>query len=53
MGIVGAANIVAVVAGLVFVACLIRFAVRGDPQRQAEDDARAYYDLHGRWPDDG
>jgi hypothetical protein len=29
-----------------------RVGVAGDSARDDEDDARAYFDRHGRWPDD-
>jgi hypothetical protein len=29
-----------------------RVGASGDRERDAEDDARAYFDRHGRWPDD-
>ena len=29
-----------------------RLGVRGDRERDREDRARAYFDAHGRWPDD-
>jgi hypothetical protein len=31
---------------------LHRFGVDGDADRDAEDAARAYFDVHGRWPDE-
>ena len=31
---------------------LYRISVQGDRERDVEDDARAYFDRHGRWPDD-
>jgi hypothetical protein len=31
---------------------LHRVGVRGDRERDAEQEARAYFDRHGRWPDD-
>jgi hypothetical protein len=31
---------------------LYRMGVTGDSARDEEDDARAYFDRHGRWPDD-
>jgi chromate transport protein ChrA len=31
---------------------LIRIGEDGDRDRQAEDAARAYFDAHGRWPDE-
>lgn len=32
---------------------LFRIGVSGDRERDAEDAARAYFDRHGRWPDEG
>jgi hypothetical protein len=31
---------------------LIRIGEDGDRDREAEDAARAYFDEHGRWPDE-
>jgi len=31
---------------------LHRIGVSGDKDRAREDEARAYFDRHGRWPDD-
>jgi hypothetical protein len=31
---------------------LHRVGVRGDRERDREAEARAYFDRHGRWPDD-
>jgi hypothetical protein len=31
---------------------LHRVGVDGDTERRAEDAARAYFDRHGRWPDE-
>ncbi len=31
---------------------LHRVGVRGDRERDRENEARAYFDRHGRWPDD-
>ncbi|HVL30730.1 MAG TPA: hypothetical protein VM299_00725 [Solirubrobacteraceae bacterium] len=31
---------------------LHRFGVSGDAERDREEDARRYFDEHGRWPDD-
>jgi hypothetical protein len=30
---------------------LYRIGVQGDKERDREEDARAYFDQHGRWPD--
>jgi hypothetical protein len=31
---------------------LFRVGVQGDEERQGEEAARAYFDEHGRWPDE-
>lgn len=31
---------------------LYRLGVSGDRDRQQEEEARAYFDRHGRWPDE-
>ena len=31
---------------------LFRVGVSGERERDAEDAARAYFDRHGRWPDE-
>jgi hypothetical protein len=31
---------------------LFRAGVKGDRERQEEEAARAYFDEHGRWPDE-
>ena len=31
---------------------LYRVGVKGDRDRSEEDEARAFFDRHGRWPDD-
>jgi hypothetical protein len=31
---------------------LMRAGITGDQDRDREDEARAYFDQHGRWPDD-
>ena len=31
---------------------LYRMSVSGDREREAEDRARAYYERHGRWPEE-
>jgi hypothetical protein len=45
-------SIIAVLAGISFIAYVIREAVRGAPERRAEERARDYFDRHGRWPDE-
>jgi hypothetical protein len=50
--IIGVVNVVAAVLGFAAIAGLVVIAARPDRDRQREDEARAYYDRHGSWPDD-
>jgi hypothetical protein len=43
---------IAAVLTILTVVGLVALATRGDPERRAEDAARAFFDEHGRWPDD-
>jgi hypothetical protein len=45
------AAIIAVV-GLIAYPIVIRIVEGGVPQGVKEEQAREYYDMHGRWPDD-
>jgi hypothetical protein len=47
------ASIVAILGGVVFIFYVAREAIRGAPERRAEDEAREFYDQHGFWPDEG
>ena len=40
-------------ASILLLNVLYRMGVQGDQERDREDAARAYFDAHGRWPDDG
>ena len=51
--VVGIVNVVAAVLGFVAIGALVVIATRPDRDRHREDEARAYYDRHGSWPDDG
>ena len=51
--IVGIVNVAAAVLGFAAILGLVYIAARPDRDRQKEDEARAYYDRHGSWPDDG
>ncbi|MEA2410163.1 MAG: hypothetical protein QOC77_724 [Thermoleophilaceae bacterium] len=53
MDIVGIVNVVAAVLGFVAILALVFIAARPDRDRVDEDAARAHYDEHGRWPDEG
>jgi hypothetical protein len=50
--IVEIVNIVAALAGFAAIVGLVFVAARPDRDRHDEDEARAYYDRHGSWPDD-
>ena len=45
-------NLIAVAAGVAGVAGLLWIAWRGDPARAQEDDARAFFDRTGHWPEE-
>ncbi len=46
------ANYVAVVLGFGALGYLIWLAAHPDRERHDEDDARGFFDEHGRWPDE-
>ena len=46
----GAAGIVGAGLSIWLLNVLHRIGVRGDHERSAEQDARAYFDAHGHWP---
>jgi hypothetical protein len=48
----GGASVVSAGLAIYFVNWLFRIGVTGDLEREREDAARAYFDLHGRWPDE-
>ena len=52
MNVLDVINLTGGVLGFVAIGVLIWFAAQGDPEREAEEQARLFYDLHGRWPDD-
>lgn len=45
-------SVVGLVGGIASIAALAWVAARGHADRDAEDAARAYFDEHGRWPDE-
>ena len=51
--IVGIVNVAAAVLGFAAIAGLVVIATRPDRDREQEDEARAHYDRHGSWPDEG
>ncbi len=46
------ADLIALLAAAGGIGALIWVSARGDPERDREDEARDYFDAHGRWPDD-
>jgi hypothetical protein len=42
----------AISGGVLSLAALIWVAARGDSARDEEDAARAFFDVHGHWPDE-
>jgi hypothetical protein len=51
-GLEGGALLVSAGLSVWLINFLYRVGVHGDRDRDAEDRARAYFDEHGRWPDD-
>ena len=51
-GLEGGALIVSAGISIWLLNWLYRVGVAGEGERQAEDDARAYYARHGHWPDE-
>jgi hypothetical protein len=45
-------NIAAGVVGVLGIVVLVWYALQGDPEREAEEQARQFFDVHGRWPDE-
>jgi hypothetical protein len=46
------ANYIAVACGLAALGYLVWLAVHPDKERHQETDDRAFFDEHGRWPDE-
>jgi hypothetical protein len=51
-GVEGAAGIIGAGASVWLLNIIFRVGVQGERDRDAEDDARTYYDEHGYWPDE-
>lgn len=51
-GIEGAAMAIGSGLAILLLNVLFRMGVEGDRERVAEDAARDYFTLHGRWPDE-
>jgi hypothetical protein len=48
----GGAGLVSAGLAIWFVNWLFRIGAEGDADRDAEERAREYFDLHGHWPDE-
>jgi hypothetical protein len=48
----GGGGIVGAGLAIFFINWLFRTGAAGEAEREAEDRAREYFDLHGRWPDE-
>jgi hypothetical protein len=51
-GVEGGSLLVAAGLSVWLLNLLYRVGVKGDREREEEDRARAYFDRHGRWPDE-
>ena len=51
-GLEGAAHIVGAGLAIWLLNLLIRIGISGERDRDAEDEARAFFDEHGYWPDE-
>jgi uncharacterized membrane protein YoaK (UPF0700 family) len=49
--IAAAALFISAASAVLLLNVLYRIGVQGDKERDREDEARAYFDRHGRWPD--
>jgi hypothetical protein len=47
----GGAGIISAGLAIYFLNWLFRIGASGEHERDAEDAARDYFDVHGRWPD--
>ena len=52
-GLEGFAMGIGVASSILLLNVLYRVGVSGDRERDEEEAARAYFDAHGRWPDEG
>ncbi len=50
--VVNIANYIAAAGGVAALLSLVWIARRPDQDRAEEDEARAFFDLHGHWPDE-
>jgi hypothetical protein len=52
VGIVVGAMFISAATAVLLLNLLYRIGVEGDKERDREEAARAYFDEHGRWPND-
>jgi hypothetical protein len=45
-------SIIGVAGGLLMVVAILYFLVTGKGDRERDEEARRFYDEHGRWPDE-
>jgi hypothetical protein len=51
VGIAAGALFFSAASAILLLNVLYRMGVEGDKERDREEEAREYFDLHGRWPD--
>ena len=53
-GVVAGAGVALIIAALIvwMINWMYRISVQSNREREVEEAARDYYDLHGRWPDE-
>jgi hypothetical protein len=50
IGLAGGAMFISAATAVLLLNVLYRIGVKGDEERDREEDARRYFDEHGRWP---
>ena len=45
-------DVISVVGSFAAIGWLVKVMLTGEPERAEEDDARAFFDEHGHWPDE-
>jgi hypothetical protein len=51
VGLAAGALFISAATAVLLLNVLYRIGVEGDKERDREEEARAYFDQHGRWPD--
>jgi len=46
-------SIIAAIGGFGMIGVIFYFILNGREDRDRDEEARAYFDAHGRWPDEG